>query len=431
MDLREDFLQLVWKYQYFDKKNLQTETGEKIEIVQIGFHNFGEGPDFHDSVIRLDGVTLHGHVEVHKFSSDWKQHAHGGDPAYNSVILHVVWENNQEVLRNDGTPMPTVELKGKIFLDVWRNYERLLDYKSELPCAHAVRNVPEIIRFSTLEKALVERLHEKSELILSLLNANKGDWEETTYQWLFTCFGFKINAQSMSELASKVPYKILHKHRGQTAVIESMLMGNAGLLPEESAETYVQFLIQEYKFYQKKYSWDSQLKRQNWSFMGARPSNFPTLRIAQLAAILSNAPNLLQAVMEDSRDFLAFKKLLQVRTSDYWQYHYNFGKASEKQVLKGISETVLELLIINFVIPIWFSYGRYFQQQEWQERCFDLLQEVKSEKNHIIRKFESAGWEAANSFDSQGMIGLYKTQCQAKKCLQCKIAQSLIKSESK
>ncbi len=431
MVFREDFLQLVWKYQYFDKKELRGSAGESIRIIQVGFHNQSEGPDFRDAVIELDGVALHGHVEVHRMASDWKQHAHGGDPAYNSVILHVVWENDQLVLRNDGTPMPTLELKGKIFLEIWRNYEQMLDYKADLPCAHGLMDVPDIVRFSTLEKALVERLQEKSELILSLLDQTKGDWEETAYRWLFSSFGFKTNSQAMLELSERIPYKLLQKHRNQPTVMEAILFGQAGLLPESSSEPYVQFLIREYEFYQKKYGWKDSMKRQHWTFMGVRPTNFPTLRIAQLVGILAQAPSLFQSVMEDSRDFTALKKLLQISPGDYWKYHYNFGKSSGRSASKGVSESVLQLLIINYVIPQWFAYGRFYQQPEWQERCFDLLQGISPESNYIIRKFEGAGWKAENGFDSQGMIGQFKNYCQTKKCLQCKIAQSLIKSDSK
>ncbi|MEB2779449.1 DUF2851 family protein [Algoriphagus sp. C2-6-M1] len=430
MTFKEDFLQLVWKYQYFEKAKLRTTAGDELKIIQVGFHNQSEGPDFRDSVVFIDNVILHGHVEVHRLASEWKQHAHGGNPAYNSVVLHVVWEDDQEVLRNDGTHMPTLELKGLIFLDIWRNYERMLDYKSDLPCAHGLREVPGIVKFSALEKALVERLQEKSTLILEILRSTTDDWEETAYRWLFTCFGFKTNSQAMGKLAALVPYRILQKHRDQLPVLEAILLGQAGLLPMESEEPYVQHLIREYDFYRKKYKWESQMKRQHWTFMGVRPSNFPTVRIAQLSAILSKAPNLLQSVLQDSRDFAGFKKLLKVKPSDYWQYHYSFGKPSERQTSSGISSTVLELLVINYVTPLWFAYGRYFEEQAWQERCFDLLQEVSSENNYIIRQFKSHGWEAENGFDSQGMIGLFKSYCQPKKCLQCKIAQTLIKSES-
>ncbi len=431
MQFREDFLQLVWKYLYFDRKDLKTADGQSVQILAVGFHNQGEGPDFRDAIVVLDGVTLHGHVEVHRLASDWKQHAHGGDPAYNSVILHVVWENDQEALRNDGTPMPTLELKGRIFLEVWRNYQNLLDFKSGLPCAHALAKVPEIIRFSALEKALVGRLYDKSQLILEILDQTKGDWEETAYRWLFACFGFKANSRPMGELAALVPYKTLQKHRAQIPALEAMLLGQAGLLPEKSDEPYVHHLIGEYAFYRKKFNWDSAMLRQHWTFMGARPTNFPTLRIAQLAAILSRAPSLLQAVMEDSREFSAFKKLLQVPPSDYWKYHYSFGKPTGKLASKGVSGGSLELLIINFVIPLWFAYGRYFEQAEWQERCFDLMQTLAAENNFIIRKFAEKGWNAENSFDSQGMIGLFRSYCEPQKCLSCKIGQSLLKGQSK
>ena len=431
MNFKEDFLQLVWKYQYFDRKDLKTTDGQSVQILNVGFHNQGEGPDFRDATLVLDQITLYGHVEVHRLASEWKQHAHGGNPAYNSVILHVVWENDREVLRNDGTLMPTLELKGKIFLEIWRNYESLLDFKSDLPCAHALAGIPEIIRFSALEKALVERLHEKSHQILKLLDETKGDWEETAYRWLFTCFGFKVNAQPMSELAALVPYKILQKNRNQLPILEAILLGQAGLLPEKSEEPYVQFLIREYDFYQKKFGWEKKLTRPQWSFMGARPTNFPTLRIAQLAAILSKAPSLLQSVLEDNREFTGFKKLLQISPSSYWQHHYNFGSPTEKIASKGISGQTLELLVINFVMPIWFAYGRYFEQVEWKERCFDLLQTIPAENNFIIRKYSLKAWKAENAFDSQGMIGLYRGYCQPQKCLSCKIGQSLLKGQSK
>lgn len=431
MTFKEDFLQLVWKYQYFEKADLKTSDAQVVKIIKVGFHNLTEGPDFRDAMIELDGVTFHGHVEVHKFASEWKQHAHSSDPAYNSVILHVVWKNDKKVLRNDETEMPTIELDGRIFLEIWRRYDQLLDFNEDLPCAHALGQVPEIIRFSALEKALVGRLHEKSQLVLNILEQTNNDWEETAYRWLFVSFGFKLNAEAMKELASLVPYKILLKYRNQLPALEAILFGVAGLIPEQSDEPYVHYLKSEYQFYQKKHQWSQKMIRSHWNFMGARPSNFPTIRIAQLTSILSKAPNLLESVIEESRDFSAFKKLLQVQPSEYWEYHYSFGSESKRKVSKGISEQVLNLLIINFVIPIWFAYGRYFQNSEWQERCFDLLQEVSAESNFIVRKFFESGWKPHNSFDTQGMIGLFRNYCTPKKCLTCKVAQSLIRSENK
>jgi hypothetical protein len=338
MDFKEDFLQLVWKYQYFDRKNLLTTAGEEIQILQVGHHNSLEGPDFQNAALIIGGITLHGHVEVHRRSSEWIQHAHHTDLGYNTVILHLVWENDRQVYRQDGTPMPTVALNGKIYLDIWRNYEQLLNFQLDLPCAHALATVPEILRFSASEKALVERLYEKSQGVLAILQATQGDWEETAYRWLFRCFGYHTNRLPMEELGQLLPYTLLKRHREQLQHLEAMLLGQAGLLPEDSDDSYVLQLKKDHDFYQKKYGWPKGLTRQHWTFLGARPANFPTLRLAQLATVLVQAPHLLSSILEESGDLTSFKKIFQTPPSPYWRQHYTFGKPSSKVTSNGLSE---------------------------------------------------------------------------------------------
>ena len=115
-DFKEDFLQLVWNYQYFEEAILHTASGEALKIIHAGFYNQSNGPDFHDAAIVIGGVSFHGYVEVLRVASEWKQHAHGGSPAYNSFVLQLVWEGDLAVLRDDANPMPAIELKG---LFIW------------------------------------------------------------------------------------------------------------------------------------------------------------------------------------------------------------------------------------------------------------------------------------------------------------------------
>uniref|UniRef100_UPI00404857E1 DUF2851 family protein n=1 Tax=Algoriphagus sp. TaxID=1872435 RepID=UPI00404857E1 len=431
MDFKEDFLQLVWKYQYFDRKNLTTTDGQALEILQAGHSNALEGPDFRNASVAIGGIAFHGHVEVHRKASEWKQHAHDADPAYNPVVLHLVWENDRQVYRQDGTPMPTVELKGKIYLDIWRNYQQLLDFQLNLPCAHAMATVPEILRFSASEKALVERLHEKSQEVLAVLQATKGDWEETAYRWLFRCFGYHTNRLPMEELGQLLPYTLLKRHREQLQHLEAMLLGQAGLLPEDSEDPYVQQLKKDHDFYQKKYGWSTRLSRQHWTFLGARPANFPTLRLAQLASILAKSPHLFSTILDESGDLGTFRKMVQSPPSPYWRQHYTFGKPSSKTTSNGLSEQSMQLLLINFVLPIWFAYGEFHDQEEWKERCFSLLQSLPAEQNYVLRKFVQHAWKPSTAFDSQGMLELYRRYCSTQKCLSCKIGQSLVRSPSK
>lgn len=431
MDFQENFLQSVWKYQYFDKNNLQTTDGIGLDIKKIGYHNFHEGPDFIEAHIKIGMLDYVGHVEVHRKASDWIQHEHSKDDRYKSVILHVVYDADLPILHEDGSPIPTLELKGKIWLDVIRNYERLANSREEILCGPNLKEIAPIIKFSMLEKALLERLETKSTSLLEILADTKNDWEETTFRWLFKCFGFKTNADPMLRLAESVPYRLLQKHSNQPQVIEAILFGQAGLIPEDTFDEYSSMLQNDYLFYRKKYQLSPKVQYQDWKMMGVRPHNFPYLRIAQLSAVLNQHPNLFASTVSSTHKLENFEKVFGISTGQFWQNHYKLGEPSSKTLPKKLSKNTLDLLMINFVTPLWYAYGQYIQDADWKEKCLDLLQEVASEDNFIIRKFAHHDWKAVTSFDSQGMLGLYHQYCKEKKCLDCKIGQNMLKPQKK
>ncbi|MFC4873855.1 DUF2851 family protein [Negadavirga shengliensis] len=428
---QEDFLHLVWKYQYFDKKLLQTSQGLPLSILKIGYHNRHEGPDFMEAQIQLDGIDYFGHIEIHMHSSDWKNHQHQRDTRYNAVILHVVWKHDQEPCREDGTTIPTLELQGKVMLDVVRNYERLLFSQRKILCSEGLSLIPEILRFSMLEKALVERLQQKSEAVLGLLEQNQNDWEETAYQWLFYCFGFKTNSDAMLKLAKSLSFKLLKKNSGRPEIQEALVFGQAGMLNAEQGDEYYRKLRQEYLFLVKKYNLKNGVYPGEWKFMKVRPSNYPTIRLAQVAVLLGKSPNLFSNVLYELDNRETFHSILKVEVSAYWRTHHYFGKENKKRLNGALSQVVLDLLAINFVIPLWYAYGRFSELADWQEKCFNFLQDIPAEQNGIIRKYEEEGWEPHNAYDSQGMLGLFNHYCSHKKCLDCKIGQTLLRPSLK
>jgi hypothetical protein len=429
MDFQENFLHAVWKYQYFDKTKLQTTQGKSLEIKKIGFHNFHEGPDFLESHIKIGNLDYIGHVEIHKKASEWLAHEHDKDKRYNSVILHVVFEEDRPIMHQDGSIIPTLELKGKILLEVLRNFERLNSGSEDIICGPRIMEIPEIIRFSMLEKSLIERLEIKSIKISQLLESNNNNWEETAFRWLFHCFGFKTNAGPMLKLAESLPLKILKRHSDRILSIEAMLFGQAKLIPDEPQDEFSIFLKNEYDFYQKKYSLKSPVHAQDWKMMGVRPQNFPYQRISQLAGILHINPNLFSSVLNYPHAFDQIFQVFEIERSEYWQNHYRLGVLAPKKMPKNLSKGTLDLLLINFITPLWYSYGKFIQDDSWKEKCLDLLQEISPENNFIIRKYIQQGWQAVNAFDSQGMTGLYHEYCKIKKCLDCKIGQNLLKPE--
>ena len=64
--------------------------GASLRVLSPGRWNRMSGPDFRNAKLELNGTPLRGDVEIHGKTSDWISHGHGGDPAYDGVILHVV-----------------------------------------------------------------------------------------------------------------------------------------------------------------------------------------------------------------------------------------------------------------------------------------------------------------------------------------------------
>src|SRR6476660_7608816 len=107
----EDFLHYLWKFRLFDQKNLTTSLGEPIEILKVGTHNTHSGPDFQSSVVKIGDTLWAGNVEIHLRSSDWSRHKHQTDQAYDNVILHVVGRHDKDIVRMDGSLIPTLSLE--------------------------------------------------------------------------------------------------------------------------------------------------------------------------------------------------------------------------------------------------------------------------------------------------------------------------------
>ncbi len=107
--MTERLLQFIWQFQYFNKSELTTVSGESIQIIYPGQFNSNQGPDFSDASIRIGKTLWAGTVELHINTSDWKKHKHQRDKNYDNVILHVVWENDEEE-----NAVPVLELKDKV-----------------------------------------------------------------------------------------------------------------------------------------------------------------------------------------------------------------------------------------------------------------------------------------------------------------------------
>ncbi|WP_305982935.1 DUF2851 family protein [Roseivirga thermotolerans] len=423
--IKEDFLHFVWQHQYFNSKALRTTAGEPVAVIKPGVVNQLAGPDFKEALVDVNGIQWAGSVEIHIKSSDWKAHKHQGDPNYSNVVLHLVYFNDYQVCDNEGKPIPTLELKGLIKPGLLNRYQQIIKSNNPIACAELFPKVRSVTKLAMLEAALIQRLQRKGALFKELLVRNKQDWEQSVYEWLAQGFGFKTNAQSMLALAQTVPLRVLRKH-SDLKQWEALLFGASGLLNTRHTSSYAYELKREYTFLERKYAINSQLSFNQWHFSGVRPTNFPTVRIAQWAALVHKNHSLF-SLFTDFSNTRELQKRLQVQQSTYWQQHFNFG-VENKQGNDRLSKSAISNLMINTVAPLLVAYSEYKDETDMLEQAMNVLMSLPVENNHIIRSWYELGWNVNSGFDTQGLIELYNEYCKHNNCLKCKIGVELIRS---
>jgi hypothetical protein len=428
--MEEAFLHYIWKYQYFDKNQLKTTAGLPVNIISPGHYNTDAGPDFLNAKIKVDGMEWYGNVEIHLNNQDWYRHQHHKDPLYDNVILHVCWDGNSDARRSDGTEMPIILLKNRLINGYYTNYKSLIKNKDSIACQKYFHKVERLKVFSMFDKSATERLKRKANYAMETLKANKGDWEATIYQLIAINLGATKNKEPFQQLTQVLPISILQHYRQNIFQVEALIFGMAGYLGEVAADSYQAVLRKEFSFLMKKHKLSNLIMpKVQWLNARMRPGNFPTVRLAQLAAIIAQRPHLYDQLVH-AENAKEIKSLLDVNVSDYWRQHYDFGKPNRKNRGK-IGTSTKELIIINTLAPLLAALSRHMDDALYMEKALTLLQSVKAEKNHIIKKWNDIGLEVHSAFDSQAAIEIFKNYCCARKCLSCNIGVSLIQEMNK
>jgi hypothetical protein len=423
--MEEAFLHFIWKYQQFDHSSMRTVDGLEISVFEPGHKNTDAGPDFRNAKIKIGDITWNGSIEIHVMASDWRKHNHQNDPAYENVVLHVIWKNDEFARRKDATAIPALELHKRIDENLLLRYRQLLTPENDILCQNHLSRINMLTRYSMMDNALARRLEAKSNMIFRDIALTNHNWEEIAWRLLARNFGFKTNAESFRDLAKSLSVKILKKESDNLLVIEAMLFGQAGFLDENPVDEYQHSLKQEYSFRTKKYGLVKRLNRHQWKFLRLRPPNFPTVRIAQLAKLISDHPNIF-SLFTDYNSHRELINELATEQSQYWLSHYDFGKTAKSSIGK-LGSSSIENILVNTVAPLLFAYGIHKDNEDLKEKATELLGELKAENNSIISRWKAAGFEVNSAFDSQALIQQFNEYCNKKQCLNCHIGADIIR----
>jgi len=422
--MKEFFLHYLWRTKRFDQQQLITTEGEPVTLQNMGRHNKNAGPDFLDARIRIGDTLWAGNVEIHVRSSEWIQHKHQTDTAYDNVILHVVYEEDQPILRKSGQTIPCIELKKRIPAGISNTYQRLSQNEHWIPCQQHYASVGSIIKNLWLDRMLVERLEQKTENMGEALIKNKNHWEQTFYHQMARSFGLKVNAEPFELLAKVTPLSILAKHKNNLFQLEAILFGQSGLLDRNFDEDYPNKLKKEYFFLKEKYNLKG-LRPQSWNFLRMRPPNFPTIRIAQFAMLLFTTDHLFSKILA-AKNTKELENMFELQLSNYWLTHYVFDKVSIKRK-KSLGQSTIHLFIINTIAPFLFLYGQKKDNDFFKDKAMDLLEEIPPEKNKVISQWKHLGIEPDSAYQTQALLQLKKAYCSQQRCLSCAIGGEILK----
>lgn len=425
MNFSEDFLHFIWQFRLFNSTRLICADGEELRVVNPGVSNKHAGPDFSGAKLIIDKTTWVGHVEIHLKSSDWLLHGHQHDRFYDAVVLHVVYQHDHPIYRTDGSIVPVLVLEGLFSDQLLVNYKELLMAANHFPCEKHIGHLDSFIVNTFLSRLVVERMQEKSEEVFEKLYGNQGNWEQTFYCFIARNFGFKVNGVPFDLLTSILPQHVFLKHKDRGLQIEALLFGQAGFLEQDFLEVYPLQLQKEYFFLKKKYRLKP-MNRTLWKFLRMRPQNFPTVRLAQFAALIVKTSHLFSRVLAAHKLSDLYALFNELPVNEYWKTHYHFDKMTKKVVVQP-GRASIDNVIINSVCLFLFCYGKYTDQPDLMDRALEFLENIPAENNVVVNQYRYAGVKVDNAFTSQALLQLNKYYCNQKKCLNCAIGIKILR----
>lgn len=420
-------MQYVWQHRLWPAQHLHTVEGKRVQIIDPGRLNTDSGPDFFNAKVKIDGHLWAGDIEIHVKASDWHRHHHDGDPAYDSVILHVVDRDDTMIRRSNGEVIPQMQMPCSPTLNA--DYHSLIDRADiDLPCSGYIHEIPSIYITDWMSALVYERLYAKSDHIDHLLEMNTGDSESTCYVMLARALGFGINADPFERLARAIPLRFIARHRGELTHIEAILFGQSGLLdpylnPQPGVtlfrHPYIDSLVNEYRFLSAKYGMKP-LTSAGWKMGRMRPQNFPHRRIAMLAHLLNENYTLYSRIIALT-DVDEARTLFDTNLTGFWTFHYQFSETARSSTPQRLSNRSIDLLVINLVVPLMFNHALHHGDDAMAARAVEMLHDLAAERNTIIEMFGRAGIPARNAAHSQALIHLRRNYCEQHKCLYCRL----------
>jgi len=394
--MKEEFLHFVWRTQSFSQLPLTTTDGNVVQVEYPGFLNRHAGPDFMDARVQIGDVLWCGPVELHLKSSDWVLHGHTGDPRYDNVILHVVYEMDKQIPAN----VPILELKNHIIPGQWETVQQWKNVQDHIPCGGNFGDLRSVVRTNWMNRMAVERLEKRVSEWRSRSMELNGDLLQLFYEKFFRAFGFGLNGELFENVATRFTFRNSLRLIDEPELLKAVLLQMFGFEVAKSKAIVwkkASALIEANQW--------SLLRPQALNTGKIRPKRNNKVRIEQLADELS-------------------------QISLWWNMIFNKAEMKEWKLelyKKGRMNPLFAHLAVNVFAPLLFFLHERKMDESYAERALELLELIPLEDNRITRLWKIHDVVGTNALESQGLIHLYGMYCEPRKCLNCALGAEKLK----
>ncbi|MBO6794858.1 MAG: DUF2851 family protein [Balneolaceae bacterium] len=377
----EKILHTVWSEQLFTCSEFTTTASEEVRVINPGYLNHSDGPDFLNAAIQIGNIIHYGAVEIHLNSRDWNSHRHHTDSNYNKVILHVVADvgDTSDVRTKIGENIPTVNIRP--FLPDQVNELIGAISGSNLPCSTIVNYISEDAFTEQLAISRQEYLDKKVQDFYAFYDPSEGladAWKKALMVSLADSLGISQNRSTMVEAA----------HIWLDAL-------NTGI-KFTSGKDFAHAAIDQHRI--------------NFSRKGVRPAHRPELRLPQLHRVMLAIHGMDLSVFLDGDIQQNWKSILEQ---------------------SGIAKNGFAKIIYGTVfLPAHLALSQLVFSNALKSKVFDewfQLQVLIPE--HIRKKFAIFPDQLyTQTRKNLGAVHLYHAYCKEKRCLECKVLNKAILS---
>jgi hypothetical protein len=409
---------------------LDTTDGVSLEVIHRGTWSHGLGPDFRDALILFDGRELRaGSIEIHLRTRGWGDHGHHLDPAYDTVVLHLVGQHDgTETRRLNGgiVPVATIGPVDRFAVPDFATW----DWHSVGGATCATRlsaASPESAR-ELLRHLGDVRLAARSARLEGRLSAEPPG--QVLWSELLDGLGFAMNREPMRELSRAVSLSsieaLLHAMPSdyREAVARGVLLGAAGFLPLSPSEAHLGGLTNhevaelESHWLEHGGPWrEETISAIAWNRSRVRPANHPVPRLLAAACLLASAsaqsgtlPTILGVVLDPADPIERLRAL------------------TGNDARPGIGSDRAIDMLASGIIPLTLALAAHSGDLDLADAASRHWERLPAPSpNAVTRRAmrQVAGPSPLGKIGArgaQGLIHLDTVLCQPRRCFECPIA---------